>query len=107
MQQPNLPFIHPSFISLQIQLPQAPLPLTPLPSLKPQSPPPINPPTPLLPTPIQPLLQILTLTDIKDLQPRTALNHSFDTDPSDADTAAYREFFEFEEVEADGAEGGV
>jgi hypothetical protein len=87
--------------------PQTSLSQAPFLRLKLQSLPPINPPAPLLSTPIQPLLQILTLTNIKALQFRTAFNHSLNPHARNSHTSTNRQFFEFEEMETDAAERGV
>jgi hypothetical protein len=87
--------------------PQTPFSPTPLLRLKLQSLPPIDPSTPLLPAAIQPLLQVLTLTNIKSLQNCTPFHHGLDAYSSNAYTAPHTQFFEFKEMKPDGAERGV
>jgi hypothetical protein len=84
------PFVQPNSKSLSMKSsPQTRFPQTALLRLKLQPLPPINPPTPLLPTPIQPLLQILTLANIKALQLRAPLHHSLNTDTRNSHTSAH------------------
>jgi hypothetical protein len=56
---------------------------------------------------LKPPAQVLTLTDIEFLKDSTAFDNSFHAYARDTNTATDGEFFEFEEMETDGAEGGV
>jgi hypothetical protein len=69
--------------------------------------PPVHPPRSFFPTAVKPSLEILALRYIEHLQSITSLNHSLNSNPSNAHTSSHGQFLEFEEVETNTSKAGI